>query len=172
MFHPVVISFLWFSWVHWLVNKHRLTEDSEDGVLFPSKSFKCSFLSVPFLCISSLTTLYIIQMFKVARSQLVIWCCAFPRWRRVIDPHVPGSLNVSNHEGAEIQHVLLPQTQQHDPSSSVVGKTDSFPFLVAQMDLFYLVFVVGMAIHGDRFNGVQWSLRPESFKQLNLMDIK
>lgn len=48
MFHRVVISFLWFSWVHWLVNKHRLTQDSEDEVLFPSKSFKCSFLSVPF----------------------------------------------------------------------------------------------------------------------------
>ena len=115
MFHRVVISFLWFSWVHWLVNKHRLTQDSEDEVLFPSKSFKCSFLSVPFF-------VYLVS--PLSRS------CD-------LDPTNTMASTSSNHEGAEIQEVLLPQTQQHD-AVRCLGQPVSFPFLVAQMDLFFV----------------------------------
>lgn len=145
MFHRLVISFLWFSWVHWLVNKHRLTQDSEDEVLLPSKPFKCSFLSVPFF-ISSLTTF----------QQL---CFGSHKYY--------DGLNVSNHEGAEIQEVLLPQTQQHDPSSSVVGKTESFPFLVTQMDLFSwwgwqfmetgLMVCHGLSVRKASSKRIQWT---------------
>ena len=115
----VVISFLRFSWVHWLVNKHRLTEDSEDEVLFPSISFKCSFLLV-----HGIFLVYLISPLSkscVLDPTFILWWPQRQQPRRCRNPRGTSASNP------------LADGNQHDPCSLVVRKTASFPFLVAQM---------------------------------------